>query len=211
MTASTPRRQRNHRILEVLAVILLGVATIGSAWCGYQATRWNGDENELARRASDLQVEAAREFGLATQVVSYDSNMIAQYARAVSEGDERLQQFFKGSLIRPEFLPTLEQWEQEVADGGSPTNLISDEAYLEEQLGGYRDTAAQAEALTVESEEAGSNADDYVLTTLLLASALFFAGLTTSFRVRFAQLMLLGGSVVLVAYAASRLADLPIA
>ena len=50
-----------------------------------------------------------------------------------------------------------------------------------------------------------------MLTTLLLASALFFAGLTTSFRVRFAQLMLLTGSVVLIAYAASRLADLPVA
>ena len=211
MTAATPRRQRNHRILEVLAVVLLGVATIGSAWCGYQATRWNGEENQLARRASDLQVEAAREFGLATQIVSYDSNMIAQYARAVSEGDERLQQFFKDSLIRPAFLPTLEQWEQEVVDGGSPRNLISDEEYLDEQLSGYRDTEARAQAMTVEAEEASSNADDYVLTTLLLASALFFAGLTTSFRVRFAQLMLLGGSVVLIAYAASRLADLPIA
>ena len=211
MTAATHRRQRNHRILEVLAVVLLGVATIGSAWCGYQATRWNGEENELARRASDLQVEAAREFGLATQIVSYDSNMIAQYARAVSEGNERLQEFFKVSLIRPAFLPTLEQWEQEVADGGSPRNLISDEEYLEEQLSGYRDTEARAQAMTVESDEAGSNADDYVLTTLLLASALFFAGLTTSFRVRFAQVMLLAGSVVLIAYAASRLADLPIA
>ena len=211
MTAATKRGHRNHRILEVLAVVLLGVATIGSAWCGYQATRWNGDENELARQASNLQVEAARQFGLATQVVSYDSNMIAQYARAVSEGNERLQQFFKASLIRPAFLPTLERWEEDVADGGSPTNLLVDDEYLEEQLTGYRDTEARAQAMTAEAEEASSHADDYVLTTLLLASALFFAGLTTSFRVRFAQLMLLTGSVVLIAYAASRLADLPIA
>ena len=50
-----------------------------------------------------------------------------------------------------------------------------------------------------------------MLTTLILASALFFAGLTTSFRVRFARLLLLGGASLLIAYAASRLVDLSIA
>ena len=119
MTTAPARKSRNHRVLEILAVVLLGVATIGTAWCGYQATRWNGDENELARNASDLQVEAAREFGLATQIVSYDSNMVAQYARAVADGDDRLQQFFRDSLFRPAFLPVLDQWEQEAAAGGA--------------------------------------------------------------------------------------------
>ena len=57
MTA--PVRARRGRVLEVLAVMLLGVATIGSAWCGYQATRWNGKETDYARESSDLQVEAA--------------------------------------------------------------------------------------------------------------------------------------------------------
>ena len=34
---ASARKERNHRIIEVMAVLLLGVATIGSAWCGYQA------------------------------------------------------------------------------------------------------------------------------------------------------------------------------
>jgi len=50
-----------------------------------------------------------------------------------------------------------------------------------------------------------------VLTTLLLASALFFAGVTTSFRVRFAQVLLLFGATLMIGYAASRLVDLPVA
>jgi hypothetical protein len=44
-----------------------------------------------------------------------------------------------------------------------------------------------------------------------VASALFFAGITTSFRVRVAQLMLLSGSGLLIAYAAARLSDAPVA
>jgi hypothetical protein len=45
-------------------------------------------------------------------------------------------------------------------------------------------------------------ADDYVLTTLILASGVSLAGLTTSFRVRFARLLLLGGASLLITYAA---------
>ena len=215
MTATVSSRsaagRRGSRLFEVLAVVLLGVATVGSAWCGYQASRWNGEESDHARDASDLEVEAARQFGLATQIVSYDSNMVAQYARAVVDGDETLQAFYRNSLMRPEFLPVLDQWQAEAETSDSPTNLFEDEEYIEGQLVEYRATTAAAEAASAEGDEAGATADDYVLTTLLLASALFFAGITTSFRVRFAQLLLLVGSAVTIAYAASRLAELPVA
>jgi hypothetical protein len=200
-----------NRLLEVLAVVLLGVATIGTAWCGYQATRWNGNENDLARQSSSLQVEAARQFGLATQTVSYDSNMIGQYANAVANDNSDLRRFYRETLIRRELIPLLDRWEQQIAAGTSPTNLLDDPDYLDTQLGAYRATSAKAQDVSVQAQEAGDEADDYVLTTLILASALFFAGLTTSFRVRFARVLLLGGSALLIAYAASRLVQLDVA
>jgi hypothetical protein len=203
--------RRGSRLLEVLAVVLLGVATIGSAWCGYQASRWNSEEAELSREASDLQVEAARQFGLATQTVSYDSNTLAQYAAAVVDGNDNLADFLRDSLIRPDFVPVLEEWEAQANAGETPPNLLEDSTYLEDQLVDYRATSDQAQAKATESEEASENSDDYVLTTLMLASALFFAGLTTSFRVRFAQVLLLSGASLMLAYAAARLADAPTA
>ena len=210
-TSTRTTERRGNRLLEVLAVALLGVATIGSAWCGYQATRWNSEESDLARQSSTQQVEAARQFGLATQVVSYDTNTISQYANAAAADNTDLMRFYRETLIRPEFLPILDQWEEQVAAGSIPDNLLNDQRYLESQLAPYRETEARAEALQLEAQEAGNEADDYVLTTLILASALFFAGLTTSFRVRFARLLLLGGSSLLIAYAAARLVDLSIA
>ena len=206
MAGTTKRRE--SRFLEVLAVLLLGVATIGSAWCGYQATRWNGDENDLARQSTGLQVEAARQFGLATQVVSYDSNMLSQYANAVASQNTNLQRFYRETLIRPALIPLVDHWEQQVATGQTPQNLLDDQDYLDTQLSGYRQTSAKATDLSLQAQQAGDEADDYVLTTLILASALFFAGLTTSFRVRFAQLVLLSGAALLIAYAASRLVEL---
>jgi hypothetical protein len=204
------RDRFGERAIEVLAVLLLGIATIGSAWCGYQASSWNSEEADLAREALDAQVEAARLFGLATQTVSYDTNMVAQYAQAVVAENDALIRFYRETLIRPGFLPVLDRWEEEIARGEAPTNLLADEEYLNEQLTDYRATASRGEAASVASQEAGENSEDYVLTTLLFASALFFAGVTTSFRVRFARLLMLAGATLLIAYCAARLVEFPV-
>ena len=78
-----------------------------------------------------------------------------------------------------------------VAAGDTPPQLLEDRAYLDAQLAGYEETNAAAETKDLEASEAGDNADEYVLMTLLLATALFFAGVTTSFRVAAARLILL--------------------
>ncbi len=200
----------SNRILEVMAVLLLGIATVGSAWCGYQATRWNGEEGRRARAASDAQVEGARLFALGTQILAYDSNMIAQYATAVTEDNGELQKFIRSTLVRAEFLPTFDAWEADVKAGQTPVPLFEDEEYLAEQFGGFRATQVLSVDEQAAGLEASENTDAYVLTTLILASALFFAGVTTSFRVRFARIVLLAGSTLLIAYAASRLAELAV-
>ena len=44
-----------HRIIEVLTVLLLAIATVGSAWCAYQVSQWNGIETDavtIARTSS---------------------------------------------------------------------------------------------------------------------------------------------------------------
>jgi hypothetical protein len=211
MSARPERLAATNRLTEMIAVVLLGIATIGTAWCGYQSSRWNAEQQDLGRAASDLRVEANREFGLATQQVQYDANLLAQYARAVSDGDTRLQEFFRTSMMRAEFVPLLDEWQAEVEAGGSPGNLLEAPGYLDAQLGGYQETQRRAEATDLEAREASENGDDYVLMTLMLATALFFAGVTTSFKVRAARLVLLACATASIAYALSRIATLPVA
>jgi len=198
------------RLLEVIAVLLLGITTVGTAWCGYEASQWNGQQSDLARQSSDERVEAGRLFGLATQKVAYDSSIIAQYAIAAQAGNTALTDFYRKTLVRSDFLPVLDKWIAEVKAGGTPTNLTEDQDYLTAQFGDYRAATAKAEALSAESQQAGNTGDQYVVTTILLAVALFFAGVTSSFRYRPAQAFLLILAVGTVAVAASRLADLPI-
>ena len=203
-------RQPNNRLSEMLAVLLLGIATIGTAWCGYQASRWNQEQGDISREGSDLRIEANRQFGLATQAIVYDANLVAQYAKAVVDGDTDLQQFFRTTLFRPAFLPVLERWEAAIKAGETPPNLLEDSDYVGGQLADYEATQSRAEAKDVEAKEAGMNGDDYVLVTVLLASALFFAGVTTSFKMQMARLMLIGLAAVLIAYCLSRIVTLPV-
>ena len=194
----------------MIAVILLGVATVSTAWSGYQASRWNQEQSDIAREASDLRIEANRQVGLATQTIVYDANLVTQYAKAVSDGDTQLQDFYKSTLFRADFLPVLERWQSAVRSGQTPPRLLEDRDYLDAQLAPYQETQAKAEAKDIESKDAGQNGDDYVLLTLLLAAALFFAGVTTSFKLELARLVLLGLSAVLLAYCISQIATLPV-
>lgn len=200
-----------ERLIEIVAVLLLGIATVGTAWCGYQSSQWNGAQTDLARAASDERVEASRVFGLATQKVAYDANIIAQYAQAVESGDDKLAQFYRKNLIRPAFLPTLDQWQAELQAGGTPPNLFENQDYLTSQFADYQKAVDQSEALSQQSQQASATSDEYVITTILLAIALFFAGVTSSFRYQPARVFLVLLAVGTVAVAAARLADLPIA
>jgi hypothetical protein len=198
------------RLIELVAVLLLGLTTVGTAWCGYQAAQWNGKSGDLARISSEQHLESARLYGVATQKVSYDSQIVAQYAQAKADGNTRLQQFYRESLIRSEFLPVLDRWEATIGAGQTPPRLTEDPEYLAAQLVDYEKALAAAKESTDASQEAGDIGDSYVAITILLAAALFFAGVTTSFRYGPARTLLLILSIGTLAIAASRLGTLPL-
>ncbi len=118
--------------------------------------------------------------------------------------------FYRTTLVRPKFLPILDRWLAEAKAGQTPQNLLEDKDYLDEQFGEYRKAQASAEEFTRLGEEASNNADAIVLTTLLPAVGLFFAGVTSSFRFPPARFILLVGAALAIALAAARLVDLPI-
>ncbi len=199
-----------ERLIEMVAVLLLGIATVGTAWCGYQSSQWNGAQSDLARTSSDQRVEASRLFGLATQQVSYDASSVAQYAQAVQTDNVKLAQFYRKNLIRPPFLPFLDKWQAEIAAGGSPAVLFQNPAYLNAQFGPYQDAIHKSELSTEASQKAGEIANKYVVNTILLAIALFFAGVTSSFGYKPARVCLIMLSIVTVGISAIQLAGLPV-
>jgi hypothetical protein len=198
------------RFLELIVVLLLGITTVGTAWCGFQATRWNGQSGDLNGEASAHRVEGSRLFGLATQRITYDSIVVAKYAEAAQQRNVGLQQFYRQSVVRPAFIPFLDRWEAAAKAGKPSVGVFEDKDYLADQFADYNKTVVAAEQAARESQEAGEVAESYVGTTILLAVALFFAGVTSSFKARFARILLLIAATGAVAVAAARIATLPI-
>ncbi len=199
------------RLIEIVTVLLLGVATVGSAWSAYQVAQWNGIETDEARSSAVFRIDASREYALATQIVAYDSATVAQVAAAAAADDEQLLTFLRETLVRPGFAPILDSWEAQVAAGETPTNLIADEDYLDPLFAASAAAEDEATAATALSEDAGSNADDYIRLTLFFASALFFAGITASFGHRLSRVLLLAAATSVLVLAGVLLAGYPIA
>ncbi len=65
----------NRTALEMLAVLLLGVGSVATAWCGIQASRWNGEEARESRDAGINRIDASEAFSLGTQKFAYDANI----------------------------------------------------------------------------------------------------------------------------------------
>ena len=77
-------------------------------------------------------------------------------------------------------------------------------------------TVSLPEALTAYLQEQLASgqyntADDYIRLTLFFATALFFAGITASFKSRFARLLLLTAATVTLVIAGGLLTSYPIA
>jgi hypothetical protein len=204
-------RPGNDRLIELIAVLLLGVATVATAWCGFQSAQWSNRSNDLAQAGSTQHIEAARLFGAALQGISYDSSVVTAYAAAQSAGDTRLVDFYRTTLVRQDFLPVLRRWEQQVAAGQVPIKLTEDQAYLDQQLADYSKALTTANQSNQESQVAAQNAGEYLRLTIVLAMALFFAGVTSSFRHRLSRLLLVVASAVTLVLAFSQLIGLPLA
>ncbi len=203
--------QVTARRIEVFAAILLGVGTLGSAWCAVEASRWNGDQGDATREGNTARIESTRSYTFATQVVAYDATIAAQYAEAVAEGSADLQQFYRTNLIRSEFLPVLDAWRAQTDEQAFEIrNLFENSEYIDSQFEASRRLDDEARQATERAQRAGQYADDYVLTTLFMATVLFFAGVTTHFSTLSVRVGLLVVACVMLAIGAVKIFSLPV-
>ncbi len=75
--------------LEVVATVLLAAATVATAWSGYQASRWNGEQAKAGSKTNAVRIEAARAQGLAEAQTEVDvatfSSWVDAYLRRETE------------------------------------------------------------------------------------------------------------------------------
>jgi hypothetical protein len=165
---------------ELLVTVLLVVAALATSWSSYQATRWNGEQAAAAGRTNAIRIEAARSQGLAEAQTQVDVATFIAWADADRRGDSAVAAFFV-DRFRDEFRPAYDAW---VATGpftnreAPPTPFAMDEYQVASRDEAERlDKAAEAAAAEVRLNI--QRASNYVLTVVLYAVVLFFAGMST--------------------------------
>ena len=207
-----PRKERQAKFTRILALALMAVATLGSAWGGFQAGLWSGIQTFRLADAMKLSRLSLEDSVLSVQQQSFDAVTFMDFAQAVSENNLQLADFIR-ARSRLEFRPALDAWlaTKPLKNKNAPPSPFGMAEY---KLKAQTEAAKQdrlANAKYAEAQSANLNGDRYTLAILLFTSSLFLAGLITGFddiQIRWIAAVL---SLIFICGATLIAASLPIA
>ncbi len=166
--------------VELVATLLLACAAVATAWSGYQATRWNGEQTKASSRTNAIRIDAARAQGLAEAQKEVDVATFIQWVDGYARGETDLQDFYF-RRFRTEFKPAFNAWvaTRPLQNRNAPlTPFVMPQYKLAaEQEATRLDVEAEVSAATVRRNI--QRASNYVLGVVLFSVALFFAGMST--------------------------------
>jgi len=185
---------------ELLVTVMLVLAAVATSWSSYQATRWNGEQARAASRTNAIRIDAARSASLAQAQTQVDVATFIAWADAQQRSDAEVAAFYL-ARFRPEFKPAFNAWitTQPLVNANAPPTPF---AMPEYQVAARQEADRLDSAAEDSSAVVGSNiqrASNYVLTVVLYAIVLFFAGMSTKLaNRRLRWVMTISGCVVLV-------------
>src|SRR5438046_3396528 len=105
----TLEKHETSRWLDIGSAIVLALATIASAWCGYQSALWSGVQTFRLAAVSGAGREAAAQSMKALELRGLDASMFIYYVEAEGRGDTSLEEFLY-QRFRPEMRKALDAW-----------------------------------------------------------------------------------------------------
>ncbi|WP_200332536.1 hypothetical protein [Leucobacter sp. L43] len=158
---------------EIMAVLLLSITAVLTAWCGFQASKWGGEMSIAFSEASSARIQAGNLEGEARDARQFDLTVYAQWAVADLTGDEVRARYIE-QRFTPRLITAFEAWR---ADGMSENGPFARTEYVP-------DGAQEARALTERADRKFADAlifnqrgDNYSLMTVLFALVLFLTAL----------------------------------
>jgi hypothetical protein len=210
-TDAAARRRRTEVILEIIALILLGVGTLATSWSGYQATRWGGVQATAYSEANVLRIESIRATNGAGQQRIIDVVLFGNWLEAYSTNNQALADFYK-KRFRAEFIPAFDAWI--ASNPRENPNAALSPFELPEYVQALEVEAAEYDRRSTdtffEGQQANQRGDNYVLNAVLLASVLFLAGVSQRFTVLPIRIALIAGATALCLIGLYNVATFPI-
>jgi hypothetical protein len=186
------REQIFQKRVEIAATILLALATIATAWSGYQSARWGGEQTTHASAALKAIVRSAHFESLALQKMSVHVSLFGQFIEAELGNNQKFADFILSRFPEP-LKAAAVAWEatEPFTNPSAPASPFEMPEYaLPDAIEAARwDTVSEQELLAAEAADAVS--DRYLLFTIVFASVLFFGGVSGKFGWQPADLTML--------------------
>jgi hypothetical protein len=171
-------KDKRNRWAEITCAVVLSLATMASAWCAYQSTRWSGVQTFRLAAANKADRESSAAALADIQLRTFDGSMGISWMQAKHEGNER-QERFLFDRFRPEMKIAVEAWlkTDPFNNQGAPLGPLKMAEYAQPELAeAKRQEGISAREFSA-AMHANQTADAYVLLTVLFASVLFFGGI----------------------------------
>jgi hypothetical protein len=195
---------------EPLALLLLSAATVGTAWCSFQAAAWGGAAQGRMNQSTAASRRAAVGQLQSYQAALMDVMLFSQHINARATSNETLAGFYS-DRFRGEAKTAFEAWlaTRPFENPDAPPHPFVTNLYQPRLLLEARDAETEAQRLWQEAGEAGRVSRSYVLITVLLASALFCGGTASKFEGFWSRRAVLTLGLAAFLFAAARLWALP--
>lgn len=160
-----------ERLRETIALVVLSVAAVLTAWSGFQSSQWGGEMSIAFSEASSTRFAQAGYEGEANAARQADLTIYGIYVQARATGDPALAAYGE-ERFTPHFRVAYDAW---VAAGEQTNGPFAMPEYVPPGTTEAAQAADRAEAAFAEALADNVRGDRYTMLTVLFAIAMFFA------------------------------------
>jgi hypothetical protein len=203
--AGSPQEQaeklRWERFVEICEAIVLAFVAVSTAWSGYQAARWDGRQAERYGTASAVRIQADEQLTLGGQQKLLDVATFNTWIQAKKDGNDALAALYV-RRFSPAFKTAFDAWiaSHPFSNPDVPPGPSFMPQYTNPQIEQGDVLNEEAIAIFEEGTQARETSDDYIRTTVVLATVLFLMALSQRFRIRGVRIAVLITSGLLMLY-----------
>lgn len=185
--------------LDLLLAFMMALAAVGTAWAGFQSAKWSGVQANSYAAAGAARSEASREATGAAQrrnadVISFTAWLNALNAEIIDDPsrmphgsytpDPDHVSGFLFERFRPDFRPAVDAWlaTQPLINPDAPATPFDMPEYQLPSEAESERLVDEADALAATARASNQRSDNYVLTAVVFALVLLFAGLAGKAR-----------------------------
>lgn len=201
---------RQDRLISIAEAVLLSVVTLMAAWSGFAAAKWSTESRVGLAEATAERTKAARARLSDAQLRNFDSTTFGAWFTAYSVHNKQAMSLAE-HRFRPGFRVAFEAWlaTNPETNPNAPPGPTYMPQYRRPGLGKARTLDRRANKAFASGEKAGERSDDYVRTTVFLASVLFLVGISMRFPLRGGRYALVGLGTVMLIISVVLLTQLP--